>query len=637
MNFSTIKQEIENADIISFDVFDTLITRQVLHPKDVFSLVEILANKEFDVDFDFSSIRIKAEEICQKSIPDSSYTLNDIYNNISKMVTLDSEKLLILKDIEFKAEELLTYPRNDIKDLFLKIYNSGKKIILVSDMYLSSEQISCLLKKCGYPTDIEMFVSNEYKAEKSNGSLWKKVINNFAGKSILHFGDSKAADYISVRKNGQKAVLLQSSLEKFENSKLYLSLQRHDSGTFGNSLLLGILCNKILFNNAFSDSYDMDLITGIWMGAPLACFLRWLINNKDDSLLLFVTREGYIFQPMYLSYCKTADIEPQKNCLFYTSRQAVSRAYVTGEQEFDDLLELDYKGYLDKFIETRCNFSDVSSEYKNIKIELPKQKDFVKEKTMPYLDKIFETSRLLKSVYLKYIDDCCREADTENLTIVDIGYSGTTQFLLSNMSCKKIAGKYFMTSAKMYPEKIGCSYSSLFEIEDGVHPIYENLNFLEATLQVPYGQLICLKQDEDGNYITECNNAKQTSPNISKAQKSFLDFTNEDSKWFKLLGSNFNYSVSLTEDIWVALIYYNLLPEELIDDFVLDDDFLGNNTWKYDKISHKWKSDINEIPLVFNKNIGVAERKLRFKNFVKSKTPDFMFDILKTVWVKFIK
>lgn len=637
MGIEAIKKDITKYDIISFDIFDTLITRLVLHPVDVFSFVNLVAHKKLNINFDYCSVRIQAEEKCRSTHQEACYSLFDIYDSLAEILNVSSDVLNELRKIEIEAETLLTYPRNDAKNLFLEIYNSGKKVILVSDMYLSSEQILSLLKKCGYPTDIDVFVSNEHKAGKSDGSLWNKVVSAFPEKSILHFGDNKPADYIAPKKAGINAILLKSSLEKFESSKIYATLQRHDNGEFGNSLLLGIFCNKILFNNAFSDEYNIDKLTGIWMGAPLACFFRWLINNRDDSLLLFVTREGYLFQPMYLSYCQNAGIESQKNCLFYTSRQAVSRAYVTSEQSLDDILELNYKGYLNKFLSTRCNFDAPNPDYHNVKIELPKQKAMVKEKVMPYLDKIIESSETLKTVYLNYINDCCEEAGTDVMTIVDVGYSGTTQFLLSNLSGKKISGKYFMKSEIMYPDKIGCSCSGLFEIEDRVHPIYENLNFLEATLQVPYGQLICLKKDSDGNYLTECNDAKQTSANVSKAQQAFSDFISEDARWYGILGDSFDYSISLAEDLWVAIIYYNLLPQELIDDFVLDDDFLGNNVWRYDSKNRRWKSDINETPLVFSKSVGKAERKLKLKNFVKSKTPDFMFDFMKTIWIKFVK
>ena len=502
---------------------------------------------------------------------------------------------------------------------------------------MSSEQIKHLLKVCGYPTDVELFVSNEYGKAKSDGSLWEQIFAQYQNKGFIHIGDDKLSDSISVKKLNQKSILIFSPVEKFEKSKLHLTLHRYDNGEFCNSLLLGNLCNAVLFNNAFSDSYNYDDLTGIWMGAPLACFLRWLINNRDDSLLLFVTREGYLFQPMYLSYCENAGVEPQMNCLFYTSRQAVSRAYVTSVEELDDLLDLNYKGFLDRFLETRCNITNVNPEFENVRIELPRQKSMVKEKISSYLDEIIKMAKPLRDVYLNYISSYCQEAGTDKLTIVDVGYYGTTQFLLSKLSGKKIAGKYFMIGNTKYPEQIGCAITSLFNYEDGVHPIYENINFLEASLQVPYGQLKCLRQDTDGNYVTECNDAKQESASVAKVQNSFLRFTNEDAKWYGVLGESFDYSISLAEDIWIALIYYNLLPQELIDDFILDDDFLGNNVWKYDSNKRKWISDINETPLVFSKNMGFAEKKLKIKNFVKDNTPYFMYILLRKIWIKYIK
>ncbi|MBQ6466816.1 MAG: HAD hydrolase-like protein [Clostridia bacterium] len=637
MVFQKVQKFIDSTDIVSFDVFDTLITRKVLHPADVFSLAAILAKQRMNISFDLRKVRIEAEKKLVDSEKKYSYNIQDIYKIIKKEQNLSDELTEQLLTVELEAEEKLVCPRKDVRDLFMELYNSGKKLLLVSDMYLSSSQVKHLLEICGYPDNLDLFVSNEHGKSKSDGSLWKEIVGRFDGKSIFHIGDDKFSDSIAVKRAGQKAFLIKKSVDSFFESKLFPLLQKYDNGKFENSLILGKLSNEILFNNAFSGAYNYDELTGLWTGAALACFIRWLINTKDDSLLLFVTREGYIFQPMYLSYCKNAAVEPQRNCMLFTSRQAVSRAYVTSEKELDDLLDLNYKGYLDRFLETRCNITNVNPEFKNVRIELPRQKAMVKERISSYLDEIIKLAKPLRDAYLNYISSCCQEAKTDKLTIVDVGYFGTTQFLLSKLSGNKIAGKYFMIGNTKYPKQIGCAITSLFNYEEGVHPIYENINFLEASLQVPYGQLKCLRQDKNGNYVTECNDAKQESASVAKAQNSFLRFTNEDAKWYGTLGESFDYSISLAEDIWIALIYYNLLPQELIDDFILDDDFLGNNVWKYDSNKRKWISDINETPLVFSKSMGFAEKKLKIKNFVKDKTPYFMYNLLRKIWIKYIK
>ena len=49
MSIKSYKQYIDRCEVVSFDVFDTLIKRNVRTPKDVFSLVEREALKRFGV------------------------------------------------------------------------------------------------------------------------------------------------------------------------------------------------------------------------------------------------------------------------------------------------------------------------------------------------------------------------------------------------------------------------------------------------------------------------------------------------------------------------------------------------------------------------------------------------------------
>lgn len=46
MNLSLYKEKIKKYDVISFDMYDTLVHRNVDNPNDIFSIVEYLYNKQ---------------------------------------------------------------------------------------------------------------------------------------------------------------------------------------------------------------------------------------------------------------------------------------------------------------------------------------------------------------------------------------------------------------------------------------------------------------------------------------------------------------------------------------------------------------------------------------------------------------
>ena len=627
----------ENADIVTFDVFDTLITRRVLHPADVFSLVSLLKTEDLNLSFDFREARIKAERELYKS-GNTYCNINDIYDSLGKAYGLSNETSDALKNAEIFSEEKLVCPREDVKSFVSKLYESGKKIVFVSDMYLSSLQIKRLLEICGYPDEIELIVSNELKKSKFDGSLWEYFFNIHSDKKTLHFGDSKRGDYDMVKKFNRDAVLLDNPADRFISSEMYGNLCDYDNGKFGNSLLLGKLCNETLYNNTFSDEYNHKSLTGLWLGSVLSCFMRWLINTRDDSLLLFVTREGYILRPMYLEYCKAAGIEPQKNCLFYASRKATAAASIRTEKDIEDILDIVYiDGTVKALFESRLGYSIDDVKTGSITISLPKDKKTVIEIISKHSNSIISKSNVLRNDYCDYVNKCRNDNECHNLTIVDIGYSGTAQYYLSKILSSHISGKYLLTNPNPYPEKIGCKVYSLSNTADTVHPVYDNHVLFEASMQVPFGQLDCISKNGNDEFLFECGDVKQTSSEVLECQKMALNYTREEAEWYRILKNKLDYPLALAEEIWMCLVYFDFLPHSLLNNLFLDDDFFGNHKWEFDSNDKSWRFGNSKIPFLFYNNTSKAIRKLKIKNFVKRNAPSKLYEPLRLFWIRFLK
>ena len=76
-------RQIDKVDVVSFDIFDTLLKRNVRHPKDVFNLVESKYNAESSVELkDFRSQRVLAECKARENATKEDITLDDIYTNL---------------------------------------------------------------------------------------------------------------------------------------------------------------------------------------------------------------------------------------------------------------------------------------------------------------------------------------------------------------------------------------------------------------------------------------------------------------------------------------------------------------------------------------------------------------------------
>ena len=81
--------QIKKYQIITFDVFDTLITRDVYEPQDVFYFVEKRYNNLYHCNCDFMTKRINAEKNARKKY---TYTEINLYEIFLKIFVADYSK-----------------------------------------------------------------------------------------------------------------------------------------------------------------------------------------------------------------------------------------------------------------------------------------------------------------------------------------------------------------------------------------------------------------------------------------------------------------------------------------------------------------------------------------------------------------
>lgn len=639
MTFDEIIFQLTKYDIITFDVFDTLVTRCVYKPDDIFSIVEAEAKHKGLTNHNFASDRFQAERAAYKQYGEAA-SFQQIYDMLKKLFSYEDTQCNILKELEFQTELRFIVPRTAVRDLVYELLNLGKRIVLCSDMYLSGEGIRQLLVKCGYPEDLEIWVSSEKGGTKHSGKLWERLFNYLPpGEKSIHIGDNEYADYQKLRQFGRDALLIDSGLTLFQKSDLYGYLSKFATDDIGNSLVLGYLINKACFNSPFADTDSTESTTSIWGGAVFACFMDFLVKNKDDSQLLFATREGYLLKSMYERYCEKKGVVPQDCTLFYSSRAATSSAMITSEKDIWDVMRRpNYQGTVGHFAKYRLNF-DLSCDWElyNRSISLPSQRGEVFEILKPYFPQIIPNGRSQKEAYRQYISEIRQNG--KQLTIVDIGYNGTIQYCISKILGEKVSGMYLFLNDGALPKKNGCKCISVANTRDGQHPIYDNLLFLEAVMQVPYGQLQKM-EIKDGSVKKIFNADANFSPDISGAQRLFTEFVEMVAEWERDFGDALVLNFELAEAMWICLLRFGYLPKSLLESFWLADDYCGHPVWKYDYEKQQWMSKNKAAtPLSFAlvKNGMKLSLKCRIKNKVKKAVPYFAYDWASRIWQKYFQ
>lgn len=285
-----IKKDIDRAEIISFDIFDTLLLRPYVKPTDLFTHLERLENIN-----GFAKARINAENLARKHHKDKEeITLDEIYIELP-------EKYKHLKNKELSLEHQILQPNIEIKQIFDYAKSQGKRIIIISDMYLAKRHLSNILIDKGYEGFEKLYVSSDIKKTKWTGNLYKYVCADLkiTASKILHIGDNKQSDVIIARKMGLCAFHYTAPIKQLlENDLRAYKFYEINNNHLGTSILLGCLS---MYNVNKKENYWQDF--GFRYGGPVVYgYMQWLVHQlKKDNIneALFVARDGYSLQKVF--------------------------------------------------------------------------------------------------------------------------------------------------------------------------------------------------------------------------------------------------------------------------------------------------------------------------------------------------
>ena len=184
-------------DVISFDVFDTLLFRTCKTPEDVFE--KVLPEKK-----NFKTLRKTAEQTMRKRLLQQNgtteVTIKEIYHYLEQKHGI--AKQLMEKEIEI--EQKVCYANPSLRFVVNQLKEYGKRVIIISDMYLGADVIKELLTNAGYKPFDAYYVSCDYRASKFEGELYGIVREKEScyGTTFVHMGDNEVSDVKRALKYG---------------------------------------------------------------------------------------------------------------------------------------------------------------------------------------------------------------------------------------------------------------------------------------------------------------------------------------------------------------------------------------------------------------------------------------------------
>ena len=199
-NLTAYMEKLSGYEYISFDIFDTLIFRPFSEPTDLFYF---LGQKLGFMDF--KRIRMEAElqarhEKFEKS---KSYevTLEEIWDKLETNTGIPTTQGMLL---EQELEMQFCYANPFMLNVFHRLLEQGKSIVIISDMYLSAEFLQKLLEEKGFSGFKKLYVSCEHDKNKGTGELFAYVQKDLklGSKPIIHVGDNENSDVKRAKQQG---------------------------------------------------------------------------------------------------------------------------------------------------------------------------------------------------------------------------------------------------------------------------------------------------------------------------------------------------------------------------------------------------------------------------------------------------
>lgn len=409
--------EIDKYDVISFDIFDTMLLRLVNSPRDVFYIV----GRKSDI-VDFYCIRVLAEKNARKY--NSEPNIFDIYEELQKELKIDIDTAI---KTELDTELQVCYANGYIRNAYNYARSKNKKIIAVSDMYLPTDFIKKLLSENGYDYFDGIFVSNEYKCGKSTGKL-QKTAQSIIGKNLtyFHIGDNYDADIMGSKAAGWKTYHYNNVCSTGNHYRIT------ESVSLSSSIYKSLVNAKLHSSNVYYDKfYEHGYTYGGVLSYGYAQWLDTLSHNENIDLFLFTARDSETFYNVYKEYFNSVD-----NDYIKCSRSVLSQ--VTADTNFEMFFDIMFVAKASKraytvrqsFIDARLYplYETFASQYPGLSVLTPDCLQCIKDYLTDNHDIVCDLYENMRLAAKQYISKMI--GNHKKICVVDIGWRGTAFYLM---------------------------------------------------------------------------------------------------------------------------------------------------------------------------------------------------------------
>ena len=420
MDIQKTKKAIDACDVVSFDIFDTLVLRLCARAEDIFRIVEHKTGIK-----GFAKAREQMQRLCslevEKKRGEPHCTYDDIYEYMRTHASLDMKGFSWgrLRKAELDAEKFMLVQNTSVYELYCYAKSTGKRVIAVSDMYLGEKEILPLLEKCGYTAIDKLYISADVKKTKYRMDIYGHVCQSegMAADRILHIGDSVKDDFENARECGLNAILYDGVRNK-RKMPLYLSV------------CTGVSC--MLRNRDNSFWYALGTRVGGALYCGLARRFMCEVGRVKPHKIFFLSRDGFnLFEIIKRLGEIACDMEyfcaSRRSLLLCgmdkpdSEARALLPPFTFGQSVGDILAYLDMSDIDEKYVRA-AGFTGLDDTIKKLD-DFERFRDIFNLNTEYFAQKAAQ-ERGSFAAYLDKLGYC------EDSLIFDAGWNGSSQFLL---------------------------------------------------------------------------------------------------------------------------------------------------------------------------------------------------------------
>ncbi len=495
---------IGQVDTVSFDVFDTLLTRICLRPDAVHRFVGLQAARRYPGADDFVARRDAAEAAARQA-PGAAgdVDLDEIYVRFAADAgpAWSADAIAFVREEEVALDRRTLRPRTVMMEALDHARRTGRRVVATSDSYLPRLAFDAVLAQHGIAVDA-VYLSSERRARKDRGDLWPIVAGREQGEAgapprLLHVGDNEQSDIQQTADHGIRHFHILGPTALFE----FHGLRPAGERTLGDDILLGPVA-ELLFNAPYLDPADPTLVlrepeqAGAVLFGPLVfAFVAWLARHPTVPhlrRLFFVSREGWFLRRLYDAVRDASgrmDLPPS-SYLHCSRRAALAAAQGRGLDPDAVLRGAGFNGSLAAFLLARLGFvPDPALGHQHHLVSFPRDAELVRCAIALMGDEIAAHGAGALHAFTAYAEQVGLTGPGP-LGFVDVGYSGTMQTAIQTALGQPLIGLYMGVSHDAAQVRAGGGHAFGAFADGNVADFTGGYGLmLEAFLTAPHGQV----------------------------------------------------------------------------------------------------------------------------------------------------